>query len=108
MSFVPPNVTDTAYGYMLGKNWKGGSAAPASSKMDTETKAMHEWKGYAMGLEVALREQKIESRGQFLIKEAALKEIARIDPNNPLLKVEVRKAIFDKAEESLKKDGRLD
>lgn len=98
MSFVPPHVTPEVYGYMLGTQMRSGDG----------NKALAEWKAYAKSLEEALRGQKIESRRQFSIKEAALKEIARIDPNNPMLKVEVRKAIGDKAEEELKKSGKLD
>lgn len=106
-SFVPPNVTDTAYGYMLGKNWGHGSAGSAGS-MDNESKALHQWKGYAKSLEMALREQKEQTWGQAGIKAAALKEIARIDPNNPLLKQEKRSEIYDQAVDEAKKSGKID
>lgn len=74
----------------------------------SQSKAVRDWKAYAVKMEAALKEQKAQTWRQAGIKEAALKEIARIDPNNPLLRQEVRKAIGDQAEEeALKKGGSI-
>lgn len=102
MSFVPPTVTDSAYGYLLGRQ----------ISQDRETaqtnQSLQQWIDYARGLEHALREHKEEIVGQAAIKKAALEEISRVDPNNSLLKQEVRNDIFEKAVEEAKKDGKLD
>ncbi|MEW6133960.1 MAG: hypothetical protein AB1591_12505 [Pseudomonadota bacterium] len=92
-SFVPPVVNDGAYGRMLGQQMRSGDS----------NKALGEWKAYAKKLEKSLAEMTESAYGQAGVKEAALKEIARIDPNNSLLKQDVRDAIFDKSVEDLKK-----
>ncbi len=96
-SFVPPHVTPEVYGYMLGTQMRSGDG----------NKALAEWKAYAKKLEKSLGERDEMIYGQAGIKEAALKEIARIDPNNALLKQEVRNAVYDKSVEEAKKAGKI-
>ena len=89
-----PIVTDAGFGFMLGK-----AAA-------TEN-AMKQWRDYATKLEKALQAQVEATHGHASIKEAALKEIARFDPNNPLLKDDVRKAIYERSILEAKKSGAI-
>lgn len=78
------------------------------AKNQSQSKALRDWEEYAAKLERSLKEQKEETFGQAGIKAAALKEIARIDPNNPLLQQEVRKAIAERSIEEAKKAGKID
>lgn len=89
-----PGVTDAGFGFMRGK-----AAA-------TEN-ALKQWRDYAAKLEKALQAQVESTYGHAGIKEAALKEIARIDPNNPLLKEDVRKAIYERSILEAKKSGAI-
>ncbi|MBK4738898.1 hypothetical protein [Noviherbaspirillum pedocola] len=77
-----------------------------------------QWREYAKNLEAALNEvgnkflrtkdMYIEAAGrekaQAVLKEAALKEIERLDPSNKLLDPTFRKTIFDREKEELVKE----
>lgn len=75
---------------------------------ESQSRALQQWIDYAKKLEVALNEQQEATFGQAGIKAAALKEIARIDPNNPLLQQEVREDIYGRAVEEAKESGALE
>lgn len=74
----------------------------------SQDKALRYWKAYAAKMEAALKEQKEATFGQAGIKEAALREIARIDPNNPMLRQDIREAIYQKSVDEAKKTGKID
>ncbi|CCD28599.1 conserved hypothetical protein [Candidatus Glomeribacter gigasporarum BEG34] len=72
-------------------------AAAISMNNARERKNADEWMAYAQKLERDVRVCEGNAEGQRAIKDAALKELARLDPNNYLLIQENRTRIFDAA-----------
>lgn len=66
-----------------------------------------DWMAYAKKLEKSLQETAVAVYRQEGIKNAALRELAKFDPNNPLFQQEVRRKIGDEAVEAAKKAGEL-
>jgi len=56
-----------------------------------------EWQNYARKLEQQLLTVQADKAGMVAVKDAALKELARVDPHNYLLVQENRKRIWDAA-----------
>src|SRR5260364_307608 len=72
-------------------------AAVISMNNARARKNANEWMAYAQRLERDIRVHKANRTGQKAIKDAALKELARLDPKNYLLIQENRSRIFDAA-----------
>src|SRR5260364_77221 len=72
-------------------------AAAISMNNARERKNADEWMAYAQKLERDVRVCEGNAEGQRAIKDAALKELARLEPNNYLLIQENRTRIFDDA-----------
>src|SRR5260363_400889 len=72
-------------------------AAAISMNNARERKNADEGMAYAQKLERDVRVCEGNAEGQRAIKDAALKELARIDPNNYLLLKQNRTRIFDAA-----------
>ncbi len=72
-------------------------AAVISMNNAGERKHANEWRAYAQRLERDIRVCEGNAEGQRAIKDAALKELARLDPKNYLLIQENRTRIFDAA-----------
>jgi len=67
-----------------------------------QNRAVKEWKDYAEKLQKALNEARLAlvnksgaEAGQAALKEAALAEIAKLDPSNKLLDPAYRKTLYD-------------
>lgn len=100
----------------IGPNW--GMWADTVDEMNATAKRADknyqsavEWKEYAKRLEVrleetwqAFREDSGNASGQHAVRQAAIEEIARIDPTNKMLNKEYRLNIFDKAKEERLKE----
>lgn len=82
------------YGYAMYAAFKNKTAA-------------EEWRDYARSLEEALNRAEQEVYAQAGIKEAALRELAKFDPQNPLFQQEVRNKIGEEAIEEARKAGQV-
>jgi hypothetical protein len=78
------DMSDSGSSYALGRAW----AAELNAS---------EWEAYARNLELELKIAKAENWGFAAVRDATLREISKLDPNNYLLIQENRKAIFDQA-----------
>lgn len=56
-----------------------------------------QWKAYAENLEQQLRISQANKAGTKAVKDAAIQELARVDPRNYLLVQQNRQQIFDRA-----------
>lgn len=69
--------------------------------------AAEDWMAYAKKLERSLNETRNAMYRQEGIKNAALRELAKFDPSNPLFQQDVRRQVADEAVEAAKKAGHL-
>ncbi|MCA7955558.1 hypothetical protein LGM43_35435 [Burkholderia seminalis] len=60
-------------------------------------RSAEQWKAYAAQLEDALRICQANTAGMQALKDAAIKELAKVDPGNYLLMQANRQKIFDSA-----------
>ncbi|SEI14414.1 hypothetical protein [Paraburkholderia hospita] len=59
------------------------------------TRSAEQWKAYAENLERQLRISQANAAGMEALKDAAIKELARVDPRSYLLVQQNRQRIFD-------------
>lgn len=73
-----------------------------AGQIGQQNRAVKEWRDYAENLQKALNEARLAfvnmsgaEAGQAVLKEAALAEIAKLDPSNKLLDPTYRKTLYD-------------
>lgn len=64
------------------------------------------WAVFQQQMEAALFDQKVETVVQMTLKEKALEELRKVDPNNSLLLQQTRIKISEEIEENARKTGK--
>lgn len=80
--------------------------AKANAAFKETKQQQSNWALFQQQMEEALFNQKVESFAQMTLKEKALEELRKVDPNNPILIQKNRERIREEIEENARKTGK--